>query len=230
VLIAVLLARMMPRRKPRGGLSYGRILASMVGLLRHTPVLRRRAAYQALMFGAFNLFWTATPVMLAQRFGLGQQGIGLFALAGAGGALAAPFAGRFADRGWIRGATFGAMALLTLSFLGTAWAAAAGALLVMAALAVILDAAVQTNQVVSQRVIFGLPAEVRGRVNAIYMTSTFFGGALGSTLATASYHWGGWNATAGVGCLIGVLALLLFATERRGVPATTAEPGPAVAD
>jgi predicted MFS family arabinose efflux permease len=215
VAIGLLLARLMPRYVPHGGLSYRRILGSMVGLIRETPVLRRRAAYQSLMFAAFNLFWTAVPLLLAQRFGLGQMGIALFALAGAGGALAAPIAGRLADRGHIRAATFAAMAVLTLCFFATGWAASAGALAVLAVLAILIDAAVQLNQVVSQRVIFSLPAPVRGRVNAIYMTTAFFGGAFGSILATASYHWGGWTATAAAGGVIGVLALLVFATEPR---------------
>ena len=60
------------------------------------PALRWRAAFQALLFGAFNMFWTAVPLMLAQRFGL-EHAIGLFALAGVGGALAAPVAGRLAE-------------------------------------------------------------------------------------------------------------------------------------
>ena len=122
--IAALLWRMMPTYQPKSGLSYGKILKSMVGLVRDTPVLRRRATYQALMFAAFNMFWTTAPLMLAQKFGLGQQGIALFALAGVGGALAAPLAGRLADRGLIRVATGSAMAVMTLAFLATGWAAA----------------------------------------------------------------------------------------------------------
>ena len=118
VLIAILLAVMMPRRQPPGGLSYGRILASMVGLVRDIPILRRRAAYQALMFAGFNLFWTAAPIMLAQRFGLSEQGIALFALAGAGGALAAPIVGRLADRGLSRLCTIAvAMTMLAAGLL-----------------------------------------------------------------------------------------------------------------
>ena len=214
VVIAALLLRMMPQYQPRGGMHYGKILQSMFALVRNTPVLRRRSLYQALMFCAFNVFWTAAPLMLAQRFGLSQQGIALFALAGVGGAAAAPLAGRLADRGLVQGATLGAMLALCLCFLATGWLVAAGALVALTAIAVLLDAAVQTNQVVSQRIIFSLPGEARGRVNAIYMTSAFFGGAIGSTLATATYHWGGWNATAGAGTLIGVLALGAFATER----------------
>jgi predicted MFS family arabinose efflux permease len=214
-LIGILLARMMPKFQPRGGMSYGKILRSMFTLVRDTPVLRRRAAYQGLMFCAFNVFWTAAPLMLGERFGLGQQGIALFALAGAGGALAAPLAGRLADRGLVRGATFGAMAVLALGFFGSGWAVAAGAMAVLVVLTLLIDAAVQINQVVSQRVIFSLSGEARGRINAVYMTTAFFGGAIGSTLATTAYHAGGWTATAIAGGIIGVLALLLFATERR---------------
>jgi predicted MFS family arabinose efflux permease len=215
VVIGGLLWWMMPKRQPKGGVSYGQILASMAGLVRSTPVLRRRAIYQALMFGAFNVFWTAAPVMLAERFGLNQTGIALFALAGAGGALSAPIAGRLADRGLSRLSTVAAMAVLAVCFFATGWAAAAGALILLAILAIMIDGAVQVNQIIGQRIIFSLPAEVRGRVNAIYMTTSFFGGAVGSTAATASYHWGGWTATSVVGGVLGVAALIFFATEPR---------------
>ncbi len=49
----------------------------MVQLLVRSPVLRRRGLYQFLMFGAFNLFSTAAPIMLAERFGLNEHGIAL---------------------------------------------------------------------------------------------------------------------------------------------------------
>jgi predicted MFS family arabinose efflux permease len=213
VVIGVALARMMPTHKPRGGMHYGQILASMVGLFRTIPVLRRRATYQALMFCAFSIFWTAAPLMLADHFGMSQNGIALFALAGTGGALAAPLAGRLADRGFARAATAGAMAMLALAFYGTLPAMQAGALISLVVLTILLDAAVQVNQVVSQRIIFQLPAETRGRVNAIYMTIAFLGGALGSIVSTTTYHWGGWEATATAGAGIGVLLLAYFATE-----------------
>jgi predicted MFS family arabinose efflux permease len=216
LVIALVLARLMPRYRPPGGLHYGQILLSMAGLFRELPVLRRRSAYQALMFAAFNLFWTAAPLMLADRFGLRPHGIAFFALAGAGGALAAPLAGRLADRGFARALTAGAMIVLGLSFYATGWAVGTLALLPLVALAVLIDAAVQTNHIVSQRILYAGPADTRGRVNAIYMTTLFIGGALGSVLGTVTFHWGGWAATATTGGLMGVLMLLLFATEARG--------------
>lgn len=214
--LAVLLWRMMPPWRPAGGLSYGRILSSMVALPPRMPALCWRSAYAALMFGAFNMFWTAAPLMLADRFGLDQHQIGLFALAGAGGALAAPIAGRLADRDRENEATAGSMALLGICFALTAWAVGAAALLPLVAFAVVLDASVQTNQVVSRRTVFGTPPAIRGRVNAIYMTTTFVGGALGSLLGTLTYEAAGWRGTASTGVAMAVMLLALFAVEQRG--------------
>jgi len=211
--IGLLLSRLMPRHAPRAGMHYGRILSSMAELFRTMPGLRRRAVYQALMFAGFNIFWTAAPLMLAERFGLGGHAIALFALAGAGGALAAPVAGRLADRGLTRPATAGAMAVLGLSFYATGPAVDMLALIPLVVLALVLDGAVQANQVVSQRIIFSGPSEIRGRVNAIYMTINFMGGAAGSILGTLTYHGGGWTMTAWAGALIGAVLLVLFATE-----------------
>jgi predicted MFS family arabinose efflux permease len=214
--IGLMLARVMPREQPRGGMHYGRILASMFDLFLNSPALRRRAAYQALMFAAFSMFWTAAPLMLANRFGLSQYSIAIFALAAAGGALAAPFVGRLADCGLTRALTAGAMITLGLSFYGTSWAVAASSMVALVILTVLLDAAVQTNQITGQRIIYAVPVETRGRMNAMYMTLLFAGGAIGSVLGTITYDGGGWNATAAAGGLMGLLMLLLFGAELRG--------------
>jgi predicted MFS family arabinose efflux permease len=214
--IGLSLARMMPRYHPTAGLRYPEVLASMARLARERPPVLWRALYQALLFAGFNLFWTAAPLMLAQRFGLDAQEIALFALAGAGGALAAPFAGRAADRGRGTIATVGAMVTLGVCFVATAAAVQVGSLLLLVALAILIDAAVQTNQVVSQRVIYAVPPDIRGRVNAVYMTISFIGGALGSMASTVTLHTGGWTLTATVGGLIGATALALLAIEHRG--------------
>ncbi len=218
VLIGLSLARMMPRYRPAGTSHYSRVLASMLRLLAVSPVLRRRSLYQCLMFGAFNLFWTAAPIMLAARFGLSERGIALFALAGAGGALAAPFAGRLADRGLVRAATLGSVTVLGLAFAATGWAAAGAGLVALVILAMLIDAAVQTTQVVSQRIVFAVPPHVRGRVNGVYMTCLFVGGAAGSLAGTVSLHLGGWPATAAVGACTGLVLLLAVLTERRDRP------------
>ena len=164
------------------------------------------------MFAAFNLFWTAVPLLLAHRFGLGQRGIALFALAGAGGALAAPIAGRLADQGLTEATSAGAMAAGASACVLAAWSAWAGSLAGLVVAAVVLDAAVQANQVCGQRIIYGLDAALRGRLNAIYIGCLFGGGALGSMLATALYALGGFGLTAAAGACAGLAALGLLKT------------------
>lgn len=216
-IIGLSLLLIMPKQKPQNAPSYGAILRSMTTLLKDIPVLRWRSAYQAIMFCAFNLFWTAVPFALSEHFRLSQHQIGLFALAGAGGALAAPLVGRLADRGV--GLTVSACAMVTLSlfFAISGFAVLSGALILLAACAVLIDAAIQGNQIVSQRIIFAIAPEKRGRINAIYMTSAFIGGAIGSTLGTITYHAGGWTGTATLGTLLGLLGIILFAVEQKGL-------------
>jgi predicted MFS family arabinose efflux permease len=189
-------------------LSMGRILAT-------TPALQRRAAYQGVLFAVFNIFWTAAPVMLARDFGFSQRGIALFALAGAGGALAAPLAGRLGDRGHVWAGTAVALVTVILSCVLSGWAAAIHSVVALAVFAVTLDAAVQVNQVLGQRVIYSLAGEARGRMNALYMTIVFLLGAGGSSLATLTYHHGGWWTTMLAGAILTLAALAFFATERR---------------
>ena len=100
--LALVLAVALPQRRPSAGISYGALMASMIGLAARTPTLQRRAFYQSCLFAAFSLFWTTVPLHLADAFGYGQRGIALFALAGVSGAVAAPLSGRFADRGYGR--------------------------------------------------------------------------------------------------------------------------------
>ena len=213
VVLGAVLARMLPERRPITQLHYGQILVSTLRLLVREPVIRRRAAYQATLFATFHLFWTATPLFLAARFGFGQRGIALFALAGAGGALAAPIAGRLADRGYTRAGTTGALVAAIIAFLVAGWSGTAGVLIVLALGAILLDGATQFNQVISQRVIYAIAPQARGRITSVFMTTVFVGGAVGSSLAPLTLIRGGWMATMLTGAAAVSVAFLLFLTE-----------------
>ncbi len=211
----LILVFVMPRRKPHGGMNYGHILTSMLRLLLDLPVVRRRAVYQGLLFCVFNMFWTTVPVLLETKFGMGSYSIGLFALAGAGSTLAAPWAGRQADRGYTAVTSLCSMfivvGVLALSGVAASFASLVGLLVCT----ILLDAGVQTNQILSQRIVFSVPSAIGGRANGIYMTIMFVGGALGSVLGTMLYHWGGWSAVAGGGTALSFLVLILFIFEPR---------------
>ncbi|WP_079911248.1 MFS transporter [Paenibacillus sp. 32352] len=216
-LLTVLLARRLPQRKPVPSVSYGKLLASLGRLFKDTPALRRRAFYQASLFGAFSLFWTVVPLRLADAFGMTQQGIALFALVGVGGAVAAPIAGRLADRGWSRIATGMAIsiAIVSLLLIDVFQDHSTLALVLLYVSAITLDMAVSGNLVLGQRVIYSLGSEVRGRLNGLFMAIFFIGGAVGSSLGGWSYANGGWSMALALGIVLPLAALLYFFTEMR---------------
>ncbi|WP_336776943.1 MFS transporter [Paenibacillus sp. MMO-58] len=218
VILAIVLASVLPGRKPTATTSYTALLGSMWRLLRTTPILRRRALYHATLFAAFSLFWTTVPQLLAgPKFHFSQTAIALYALVGVAGAVAAPLAGRLADRGWTRPAT--AIALITvivsvlLPLLIQTSSPVGVVVLVIAA--ILLDAGVSANLVLSQRSIFSLGADIRSRLNGLFMAIFFFGGAIGSAAGGWAYAAGGWSAALWLGIAFPTLALLYFATERK---------------
>lgn len=213
LLLGVAIRVLLPPRQPLARLSYGRLLASMGSLALHTPLLQRRAFYQAMMFGAFSLFWTTAPLLLASpAFGMSQSGIALFALAGVAGAVSAPLAGRVADAGKTRVATVFAMLLAILSF-GITLVLPLGStisLVALVAAAILLDFGVSGNVVLGQRAIYGLSAELRSRLNGLYMATFFVGGAVGSAVGVWGYAHGGWLTAALLGSAMPALSLLVL--------------------
>lgn len=210
VVIGLAILRYCPQRLPPGGHKYGALLRSTVTQLREHRRLRLRAAYQALMFAAFNLFWTVAPLELIDHFGFSQHELALFAIAGAGGALIAPQVGALADRGMEWRLTLAALTLATLLFLCGAPIVTSGGSVAFAAGAFVFDATVQANQITGQRIIFAISRDNRARVNAAYMTVIFIFGAGGSVLGTASYSAFGWPGATLVGAALTGAALMLF--------------------
>ncbi|MCV4231511.1 MFS transporter [Virgibacillus sp. LDC1] len=219
LVLALVLAKVLPARRPQTTDNYPVIISSMLQLLKTTPILRRRALYHAFLFGMFSLFWTTVPLVLTSPvFHFSSTGVALFALAGVSGAAVAPIAGRFADKGLIRSATGMSIALVIVSGLlpilfpgGSIFS-----IVILVIAAILLDMGVSANMVLGQRAIFALGAEVRSRLNGMYMAIFFAGGAIGSAVGGWAYAMGGWKAAMWVGVLFPLLALLYFFTEKRG--------------
>jgi predicted MFS family arabinose efflux permease len=208
VVIALLVALLLPKRVPNHHTTYSRLIGSVFGLARQHRVLRERSLYQALLFASFSLFWTIAPIELIRHHGFTQNGVALFALVGAVGAIAAPIAGRLADAGHGHRSTLGGLILAPIALL---LASVPGLeYLGLVAAAIILDFAVQLNMVLGQREVYALDPNSRARLNAVFMTSIFVGGALGSMIASPLYEQLGWASAIGAAALIPALALLSF--------------------
>lgn len=220
VVLAFVMRIKLPQRTPTAPLPYAKLIGSLWHLFLTTPVLRRRGAYQAGLFGSFSLFWTVTPLMLAgPQFHLSQTGIAIFALVGMAGAIASPIAGRLADQGHTLMASAAALMLGVLGFIlpllapqDSASARTIGLALLVAA-SIILDMGVAASLVLGQRAIFNLGADMRSRLNGIYLAMFFAGGATGSALGGWMYATHGWHAALLTGMAFPALALVYWISE-----------------
>jgi predicted MFS family arabinose efflux permease len=212
--LALALWRVMPRSGPRTTLRYGALLASIGALIRREPVLRRRMVFGACGYAGFSLVWTTLTFLLSDPpFDFGEATIGLFGLAGLGGAVAAMRMGRLHDRGHGRIATGAVLAAILLSW-PILYLGRASVLAILLGL-VLLDFGVQGQNVLSQGAIYALGRETAGRVTTAYVTSNFIGGAIGSAAGAIAWSADGWLPVCAVGFAIAATALLAWLTEPR---------------
>ncbi|MEX6506681.1 MFS transporter [Jiella sp. M17.18] len=205
-----------PTRRPSGRQKYLSLIASLGRLFVKEPVLRRRGLYHAAMFAAFSLFWTGAPIILLRApYNFTPSEVALFALAGVLGVFAAPVAGRLADRGHSRAGTTAALAVAVLAFVAALFGETS--LVALVAAGILIDLGVQANLVFGQREIYQLDPAIRNRLNAVYMTTFFLGGALGSALTSPILEGYGWQAVCWLGIALPAAALAYFTVFDRSV-------------
>jgi len=204
-ILAMLLHRSLPKSQPVTDLRWPELIRSVVPLWRELPVLREAAFVSAMMFCTFSGFWTALVFFVeGPAYHYTSRGAGMFSLIGAGGALCAPWAGRMADRHGGRTSVVAALATMVLAFLvlGLVGTKLAG----LIAGVILLDLAMQICHVSNQTRIYALVPDARSRLNMIYMTCVFLGGATGSY---SSVYW--WNRAGWLG-VCGFSMAVLFIT------------------
>ncbi len=209
-LIGVAAWRGLPRFSPTTSLGYGALLGSMLKLWSLHPSLRRAAVSQGLLSVAFSAFWSTLAVMLHADFGLGSAAAGAFGLAGAAGALAAPLAGRLADRRGPEGVTRLGAALTAASFavlglVGVVPPEIQLGVIVVAAIG--FDFGIQATLVAHQTIVYGIDPPARSRLNAVLFTGVFLGMATGAGLGSLALGQWGWNGVVVLATLASIGAL-----------------------
>lgn len=205
LLMSAVLALALPHVAPATNARYGALLASTVGLARQHATLRAAALNGALLFGSFSVFWVAlTPLLTGPNFALDGRAAGLFGLIGIAGALVAPLAGRLNDSHGAQRVLAVAIAIVLVSYL--AFALSAHSLWGLAVGTVLLDVGIQAGQISNQARIFALQPDARSRINSVYMTSYFVGGASGSLLAGVAWARFGWPGAVLSGATLAALA------------------------
>ena len=190
------IARGLPSFTPTTELSYAKLMKSLFSLLGNYPALRAAALAQGLISAGFSAFWSTLAVMLhAAPFHLSSSAAGAFGLAGAAGALAAPFAGKFADKlGAPHVVRFGTMitsGFFLLMTLGSQLDPKL-ALIVLVIGTVGFDLGVQVSLIGHQTIVYSLDASARSRLNAVLLSSMFIGmsaGSIAGAMLLASWGW-----------------------------------------
>jgi predicted MFS family arabinose efflux permease len=204
VVMAVVLAFVLPRSHPKTQVSYLALLKSLTALWREEPDLRRATTIQACLFGSFTALWTILALQLDARYHLSAEVAGLFGIVGAVGVLFAPIAGRIADWKGPRAVIgLGSVIMLGSWTVFEAWDMIAGLVVGV----ILLDFGEQGALVSNQHVIYALRPEARNRLNTIFMGGMFVGGAVGSAGASLAWEFAGWGALCAFGVALVAIAL-----------------------
>lgn len=198
----LLLSFYLPKTTSTFSGNYPQLLGSAVRQFGKFRLLRRLSFIGILQFGLFCSFWTTLTFHLSSEpFHFQSSTIGLFGIIAIAGALVAPYMGKKADKGSVIKVRFMAISLtissilIMLLFQNSVVAMVVGILL--------LDIGAQSLQVTNTALLYTLDESVHSRINTIYMTLFFTGGALGTFVGIMMWKWGGWNFV--------MLQMLLFA-------------------
>ena len=214
VALALLAAlwRALPRTNPASNSTYGSLLLSLVTLWRKHHTLRRAATVQGCLFGGFTAFWSTLALLLEQApYHLGSAAAGLYGVVGLAGVLAAPLAGRLADRHgtWLVG-----LAGVLIVLPGWAILGLAPGLVGIAAGVIVLDAGIQSTLIANQTAGFALDLAAQSRLNTVFVTGIFLGGSLGSIAGSLAWAAVGWPGVITTGLTFTLLALATHASGR----------------
>ena len=184
-------------------MSYPQVFQSMGQLLKQERRLVLRSLIGGFVFAAMSiLFSTIALLLTSEIYQLPDVLVGVIPLIGVFGALSTQYVGKLADRGYTTVLTWTGCAIMAISwyflYLGGQHLLnyIIGYGLINLGLAVVHSS--------NQNIIFRIRPDAKSRINSIYMTMYFIGGACGSALGVYAWHHGGWN----MSCLVGILLVL----------------------
>jgi predicted MFS family arabinose efflux permease len=203
-----LMLAFLPRAQSNFQGGWRQLMRSLLALPRRFPKLMVYALRYAFCFASLLAMWTTLTFKLGlPPFNAPASIIGALGLCGVVGALTASFIGRYIKRVGVRRFSLigcGCQLLAWLSF----WLGQSSYIGIICGI-VLLDIGMQCIQLSNQTHVMALDPSSSSRINTIYMTTGFIGGALG-TLG-AGWAWGAfaWAGVVSCGTLLVLAALCL---------------------
>ena len=209
LLLMGLMAKRFPQSIPSFKGTYAELMSSMWGYVKTQPILREASLINFFAFAVLSAFWTTMVLYLASPpYSFQTLQIGLFGIAGAAGALAAPLVGKLSGRSNPRrnvviGLTFQLISIALFYFTGS--------YLVMFVLGIIvIDIGQQAIHVTNQTRIYAILPEARNRLNTVFMSVSFVGAACGSALGLWLWEQGQWSLFCLGTAIVIVLNILIY--------------------
>ncbi|OYD92865.1 MFS transporter [Nostoc sp. 'Peltigera membranacea cyanobiont' 210A] len=192
LIVTVLLKIYLPNVNNEYSGDYFDLLKSTLQQLKRFSLLREASLIGGLMFGVFCSFWTTLTFHLSGApFNFQSDTIGMYGFVAIAGALMAPIFGKLADRGNSQRSLTISVSLVIASLVIAK--IASNSALAIAVAVLLLDVGVQAIQVTNVARIYTLDAQSNSRINTVYMTTYFIGGAVGTSIGLLCWHLGGWN-------------------------------------
>lgn len=216
IVIILVIIRRFPKNHPSFSGHYGTLMRSLLTLVRAQPVLREATAISMCSFAVFGSFWTTMVLLFSNEpYHFTSDQIGLFGLAGAVGALAAPLVGSMGDKGNLRrtvsiglGIFLFSLLLLYISRFHVAGFAIG---------VILLDIGQQAIHISNQTRVYALDPGARNRLNTVYMSFSFAGTATGTAIGLylwKQFNWGGVIA-GNIVLIVMAIFILVFSTKRQ---------------
>ncbi|WP_138504931.1 MFS transporter [Nostoc sp. PA-18-2419] len=213
LIITVLLNIYLPNIKNEFTGYYLELLKSTLYQLKRFSLLREASLIGGLLFGVFCSFWTTLTFHLSGApFHFQSDTIGMYGFVAIAGALMAPVFGKLADRGNSQRSLTFAVSLVIASLVIAKIASSSALAIAVAVL--LLDVGVQATQVTNVARIYTLDAQSNSRINTVYMTTYFIGGAVGTSIGLLCWNLGGWNLVTWQMLVFTLLAFFIIARPK----------------
>lgn len=187
---------------------YSELMKSLFTLIKEEPKLMFAASKSGLAFGSFLSLWAMLAFKMAQApFYAGGTIVGFLGLCGVAGAFAASFLGKHVQF----------IGLFRINFIGGAFMLIGWVSLyiwqdsyigIITGI-IILDIGMQCIQLGNQTSIFELRPQAINRLNTIFMTCYFIGGATGTLLTGLAWKHLQWTGVVSVGIGLILISILI---------------------
>lgn len=208
IILAVLIAWMLPNMQPTFKGTYGELMGSVIRYARSIPSLQSASLRGALGFASFSAFWTTLTFRLQEApYFQGSDVAGSLGLFGIAGALAATLVGQASGKvnknKLIAIATF--LMIVSWGVFGMGDSTYIGIIVGI----ILLDMGLQAMHVTNQTIVLSSHPEAANRLNTVYMVSYFIGGSIGTFVGGKAWGAYGWNGVVFTGAFFVSLCLVV---------------------